>query len=94
MFTVFVAEMSLVICDKLVKVKSLLQDADSMPTLKVLVVMEDVTKEISEMAANHNVQLLTLTEAEASRAVLEISYIVIHTGLLVAKIKSCIPRAL
>ncbi|XP_061175282.1 long-chain-fatty-acid--CoA ligase 1-like isoform X2 [Saccostrea echinata] len=59
------AEISLVICDKIVKVKALLDRIKEMPNLRKVVLVEEPSDEIKESAANHKIDLFSFSELEA-----------------------------
>ncbi|XP_052240427.1 long-chain-fatty-acid--CoA ligase 5-like isoform X2 [Dreissena polymorpha] len=58
------AELSLIICDKNEKVKSLLGRMSDTPNLKILVVMETLNEESQTLATKHQVKLLQFTDME------------------------------
>ena len=65
-FQQFAAELSLIICDKNEKVKSLLGRMSETPNLKILIVMETISPEMQELGDKHSVKLVQYAELEVS----------------------------
>ena len=58
------AELKVVLCDKAEKAQALLNDAEKTPSLKYIVVFESVSNNNMEIAQNHGITLMSLTQLE------------------------------
>lgn len=62
----FAADISVVICDINLKVKNLLSRHKETPSLKTIVVMEEVSKENQDTAKELNVEIIQYSKLEVS----------------------------
>ncbi|XP_067120704.1 long-chain-fatty-acid--CoA ligase 5-like isoform X1 [Centruroides vittatus] len=65
-FIINQAEITIVICDKEEKAKTLLDEISEIPSLKTIIVMKDISDEIKQLAEKHGIQILLFQDVEES----------------------------
>lgn len=62
----FSAEIKTVVCDKNVKVKAILNRIKETPDLESIILVEEPSEEMKELAQKHNIDLTSFAELEVS----------------------------